>query len=174
MTNTTQTKSKMLEALVQNYGFKKAEYAKLPTIDFVYPDFTADGNTESFRFSQSLRAELRSRANIVRENLAGKNLAWTLEEPIMLEVGKVAPRLGIEDQITGKINSIYSYNPLLFTGEYGNEFAAYVVKPVVDASMAWFELTKEEQTELKEILEKKAQMRPYKNLFQKLFSRETK
>jgi hypothetical protein len=159
----------MLEALVQNYNFKMEKKGKLPTIDFVYPNFTADGNTEEFRFSYSLEQQLRDRAHLVREGLEGRRVAYTLDETTLLEVGKVAPRLGLEEQISGKINSIYSYAPLLFIGVSQNDFKAYVVKPLVDASMAWFELTEEETAKVKNLLEKKAEEKPYKTLIQRIF-----
>jgi len=169
MNNTIKTRSNMLEALVQNYGFKKTSYEKLPTIDFLYPDYTANGNSEDFRFFPKLRSELRERSKIVRENLAGKSLVWTLDEQTMLEVDKIVPRLGLDDQISGKINSIYSYSPFLFVGQNEKDFAAYVVKPVIDASMAWFELTNEEQDKVYALLAKKAADKPYRSFIQRLF-----
>jgi len=154
-------KNETIDALVQSYDFKKVEKGKLPTIDFVYPEKTADGNTEAFRFYPELRAELAEREGVVREGLKGKDVIRTWDDEVLLEVGKIAPRLGLEEQITGKINSIYAYAPLLFVGYKGEEFACYVVKPVIDHSMAWFELTKEEKKGVEEMLVKKAKEKPY-------------
>jgi hypothetical protein len=161
--------SKMLDALVQNYQFKLPKKGKLPTINYVYPDFTADGNTESFRFCSNLRSELSARADIVRNNLAEKRVAYTSSEQMLLEVDEIAPRLGLSDQIHGRINSIYSYSPLLFVGVQNDDFSAYVVKPLIDASMAWFELTQDELHHVHNNLQHKVQLKPYRNFMQRLF-----
>jgi len=161
----------MLEALVQNYHFKIAKPERLPTIDYVFPDYTADGNTEVFRFDAGLRRELSDRADIVRRNLAGKTIAYTLDESILLEVGEIAPRLGLKEQISGEINSPYTYVPLLFIGVSEENFVAYVVKPFIDANMVWFELTPDETQKIKENLEEKAAARPYRTLLQRIFGK---
>jgi hypothetical protein len=158
----------ILAALVQNYRFKRTSNSKLPTIDCVYPSYTSDGNTEAFRFSSDLRGELKERESLVKESLAGKNIIWTTNREILLGAGKLAPRLGLEDQITGKINSIYSYAPILFVGLDSEQFTSYVVKPVIDCSMAWFELTSKETLEVKDYLETKAREKPYRNLIQRI------
>ena len=142
---TTQIQEEMIAALIQNYRFKRTIESRLPTIDFVYPDYTGNGNTEAFRFSETLRRELKERADIVREDLKDKSLLWTPNEAVLLEVGKYFPRLGLDEQISGKINSIYTYSPILFVGFGENDFASYVVKPVVDKSMSWFELSAHEK-----------------------------
>ena len=168
-----QETTQMIEALVHNYAFDRASYEKLPTINFVYPDYTADGNTEAFRFSEELERELNDRANVVREGLDGKTLAWTSDEETMLEVDKIAPRFGLDELISGKINSIYSrYRPFLYVGQDDEEFVAYVVKPLVTAEMAWFELTPEETRALHELLTAKAEERPHRGIIQKLFGRK--
>ena len=171
---TQQTQNKMLEALVQNYDFKKAKYETLPSVDFVYPNYTADGNSEEFRFSSNLRNELAKRSDVVREDLKGKNLVWTLNEKTMYEIAKIAPRLGLEEQMSGAINSIYSYSPILFVGQNDSDFSTFIVKPLVNTSMAWFELTSKEKNEVRALLEKKAEARPYKTFFQRLFSGDAK
>ena len=162
------TQDKMLESLVHNYNFKAQKAGKLPTIDYVYPSYTADGNTEDFRFSESLRYELAERAQVVTDSFKGKKVVYTLDESVMLEVADIAPRLGLKEQIKGEINSIYSYSPLLFIASDGKDFKAYVVKPVIDYSMAWFELTEDETKKVKENLEKKADKKPYKTLAQRV------
>jgi hypothetical protein len=158
----------LLESLIQNYGFKKPEKGKLPTMDYVYPSYTADGNTEEFRFSEGLRRELGARAGIVKDSFKGKSIAYTFNESMMYEVAKIAPRLGLEEQLSGNMNSIYAYPPLLFVGSNGKDFKAYVVKPVADYSMAWFELTDEEAKKVHENLEKKAEEKPYRSMVDKL------
>lgn len=160
-------RNRLTRALVQNYGFKETSLAKLPTIDYVYPDFTADGNTESFRFSEELRRELAAGATKVKQRLSDKSIVWTNNSETLIEVHPIAPRLGLEDQITRKINSIYSYDPILFIGA-DNDFVAYVVKPVINADMAWFELTASETEGVKKMIEKMAAEKPYRTLFQKI------
>jgi hypothetical protein len=159
----------IISALVQNYGFKHVLYEEMPTIDFVYPDYTADGNTEAFRFNHALRSNLLARAEIVRTQLRDSSIIRTFDINLLLEVGIIAPRLGLEEQITGKINGVYSYAPLLFAGFSERAFNTYVVKPIIDASMAWFELTNDETNNTKELLIRKAQEKPYRNFIQRLF-----
>jgi hypothetical protein len=160
--------TQLIKSLIQNYDFKKSKKGKIPTIDYVYPDYTSDGNTEAFRFSSSLRDELRERASIVISDLKGKEVLWTNNEPLLLEVGNIAPRLGLEEQIIGNLNSIYNYAPLLFIGESSEQRSAYVVKPLINISMAWFELTSGEKGEVWAMLERKAEDKPYRNLMQKV------
>lgn len=162
---------RVFKALLQNYGFRKPN-VRLPTINFVYPSFTANENIEEFKFSQTLERELREREYIVREDLRNKKVIWTANEDILLESGEIAPRLGIEEQINGKINSIYSYSPLLFLGANENNFSAYVVKPLIDTSMAWFEFTDEERNNLRELFVKKAEERPYRSLIKRILRRK--
>jgi len=152
----------MLEALAQNYQFKIEKPGKLPSINYVYPDYTADGNTEAFRFDCDLRRELSDRAESVRQNLEGKKVAYTSDKSTLLEVGKIAPRLGLEEQISREINSVYSsYAPLLFIGVDESNFTAYIVKPIIDTSMAWFELTQDETQSVRNMLREKAEAKPY-------------
>ena len=127
---------KVAKALVQNCGFKKAKYEKLPTIDFAYPDYTTDGTTEAFRFDAGLRNELRDRATIVRDKLKDKTIIYTLDQPTLYEVEKIAPRLGMEEDRTK--NTLCPYAPLLFTGLDNEEFEAFVVKPLITNQMNWF------------------------------------
>jgi len=165
-----QKQDHILEALVQNYNFKREKPGKLPTIDYVYPDYTADGNTEAFRFDSGLKSELSDRAKLVRQSLADKQVTYTLDESILLEVGKIAPRLGLKEIIKGEINSVYStYKPLLLIGVNEEDFAAYVIKPVIDGSMAWFELTKDEAQRVRDNLTEKVEAKPYRTLLQKIF-----
>jgi hypothetical protein len=165
-------RNEFIDALVQNYGFERKNLGNMPSVDFVYPNFTADGNTESFRFSTDLRTELQARANIVYTELDGKELIWTPRYETLFEVAEIAPRLGIREQLTEAINSVY-YEPFLFVGvgeKAGQkDIRAYVVKPIVDFNMAWFELTDEEQKKTIGLLEKMAQNKPYKTLMQRLF-----
>jgi hypothetical protein len=168
----------LIKALVQNYGFKRTEFNKLPTMDYVYPDFTGNGNTESYRFSAGLRKDLASRSGVVTADLTGKNIAWTSNERVLLDVDKIAPRLGLEDQITGKINSIYAYPPLLFiaTGNQADSFTSYVVKPVISGfsggpDMAWFEMTSDEKVKTQELIDKYVTEKPYRSLMQRVFGK---
>jgi hypothetical protein len=159
-----------LKALVQNYDFKKAEHNKLPTIDFLYPDYTADGNTEAYRFSSTLRAELAERTPLVREAFQGKDLAWTYNDATLQEIDSIAPRLGIDEIISGRINSIYSIGaPILFVGASDSSFQAYVVKPIVDGHMAWFEFTSQEKCGVSDLLARKAAEKPYRTWTQRVF-----
>ncbi len=161
--------NKVLSSLIQNYSFRRAKESRLPSIDYVYPDFTADGNTEAFRFSENLRAELSQRNNVVRQGLHGRDLTWTTNENVLLEVGKIAPRIGLEEQITGKINSIYSYAPILFLGFSNEDVASYVVKPAITEEMAWFEFSAEEKENVAKLLERMANEKPYRNFLQRIF-----
>ncbi|MBM3232820.1 hypothetical protein FJZ18_01490 [Candidatus Pacearchaeota archaeon] len=165
---------KTIDALVQNYRFKRITNRwKLPSVDFVYPSYTADGNSEAFRLSPELRTGLAARAEVVWDGLEDRDTCWTSDEKVLLEVGKVAPRLGIEEQITRKINSVYSYSPLLFAGFGQNEVNAYVVKPIVNGEMAWFELTPDETGKVGGMLERMAQERPYRNIIQRVMGKKT-
>lgn len=167
------TQKDLFKALIQNYGFKTVKADKLPTVDYVYPDYTADGNTENFRFSSNLRRELRERASVVTTNLHSKEfIAWTHSDAILNEVASIAPRLGIEEQLSGKINSIY-YNPILFIGANSSDasISAYTVKPVIDGSMAWFEFAEQERLAVDANLRRKAEEKPYRGLFARLFDR---
>ncbi|MCD6464089.1 hypothetical protein J7L02_01020 [Candidatus Woesearchaeota archaeon] len=147
----------LLESLVKEYGFKKVKnMSKLPTIDFVYPNTIQDGNTESFRFDDVLRMRLAKRSSIVKEQLAGKKIAYTSDEDLLLEVSNIIPRLGLKELINNEINSVYAYKPLVFIAADEKEFVAYVVKPIVDYSMVWFELTPEETQALQQFLTEKA------------------
>ncbi|MBP7708566.1 hypothetical protein KA107_02680 [Candidatus Pacearchaeota archaeon] len=165
--------NRFIDALVQNYGFKKTTEARMPTVDYVYPNFTADGNTESFRFSESLRAELKSRRGLVYSALAGKDLAWSYEDSIMREVAGIAPRLGIREQLNKEGNFIY-HNPLLFLGVEKTgcpqSAIAYVAKPLVTWDMAWFELTDKELSETRNLLQTLADQKPYRTVMQRIFS----
>ena len=166
---------KILKSLVQNYNFKEVSSKRLPTINFVYPDFTADGNTEDFRFSSTLRRELREREYLVREALKDKSLVWTNNKSTLEEIDPIAPRLGIGDLISERINSVYSgYAPLLFVGANDKSFESYVVKPVVDGSMAWFELTPKERCSVENLLVQKAEARPYQTFIQRILGGKSK
>jgi len=166
-----QKQNSMLESLAQNYNFNIERCGKLPTIDYVYPDYLKDGNTEQFRFSSTLRKELSDRAYIVRNDLKNKKVAYTLNEKILQEVGKIAPRLGIAEQLSGKYNTIY-HDPLLFVGLNESDFSAYIVKIVADGNGAWFELTPQEKQGIRENLNKKAEEKPYRTLLQRIFGRQ--
>lgn len=165
------TNQDLIKALVQNYGFKKTNEARLPTIDYAYPENICDGNSEEFRFSQSLRVELHRGAGHIRCTFVGKDILWTMQEDILDGVDKIAKRLGIEAQISGRINSIYAYSPLLFTGFGKDESVSYVVKPVIDHSFAWFTLTKPENEEVRKFLEERARENPYRGIFQRFLWR---
>jgi hypothetical protein len=167
-----QNKNQTIKSLAKNYSFKIEKPGKLPTIDYVYPDYIKDGNSEAFRFYEGLRKELSDRAEIVRTGLKDKDIAYTLSDSILLEVGEIAPRLGLKELIKNEINSIYScYSPLLFVGINETDFAAYVVKVIPDGDMAWFELTKSETDNIKDNLIKKAEEKPYKTLLQKILGK---
>ncbi|MDP3882162.1 MAG: hypothetical protein Q8Q31_04780 [Nanoarchaeota archaeon] len=159
----------MVKALVQNQGFKRTDFDKLPTIDFVYPDFTADGLTEEFRFERGLRRQLAERTDLVRDKLRNKEIVWTSDEKVLLEVHPITPRLRLEEQINGNVNTIYNYAPMLFAGFDKSDFGVYVVKPIVNESMAWFELTTDEKIATYGLLMKKAEDRPYRTWTQRLF-----
>lgn len=162
-------KNEVLEALVRNYGFKKAEFQRLPTIDYAYPDYVANGNNEEFRFSPELRYELAQRKGEVTKDLENKSIVWTYDEGTLREIGNIAPRLGLKELIDGEINSIYSFAaPILFVGMEGEALTAYVVKAIPDNRMAWFELTPSEKEEVKNLIKQKAKEKPAKGLVQKL------
>ncbi len=165
----TKKEDYMLEALAQNYSFKIKKQSKLPPINYVYPDYTSDGNAEDFRFDSGLRKKLSTRENIIRQNLNGKKIAYTSDKSILLEVGEIAPRLGLKEQISGEVRGSYIYAPLLFVGKNGIGFTAYVVKPIIDASMAWFELTQDETKNIRKNLKEKIEAKPYKTLLQRIF-----
>jgi hypothetical protein len=163
-----ENRTKMLKALIQNYGFKIMKNNKMPTINLVYPSYTADGNTEEFRFSESLCRELSARASIVKTDLSDKLIVWTNDEDTVIGLDKLIPRMRLEEQT--KINSIYSYAPLLVVGAGDESLSAYIVKPIVDGRIAWFELTGEEKGKIEKHLSEKAEARPYRNLIQRIFS----
>ncbi|GEM_PF-1617458 len=156
----------LVQALLQNSGFKAVK-GNLPTIDFVYPAYTADGLSEAFRFSHTLLNELAEGKGRVVSTVAEKTVVWTAEESLLLQVDPIAPRLRLKEQISGKVNSIYSYAPMLFVGVNDADFVAYVVKPIIDARMAWFELTPEETIGVRSILEKCAEANPYRSPLQR-------
>lgn len=164
----TPQRHRMLDALVQNYQFKKVKSGRLPTIDYVYSAVVEDGNSEAFRFDGRLRRQLSLRAQGVHESLTDKLVAYTTDENMLLEVGEIAPRLGLREQITGEVNSVYTYAPLLLVGVDVDAFEAYVVKPVVDASMAWFELSDAEREGVHGLLSHKAEEKPYRTLLQRI------
>jgi hypothetical protein len=164
--------NKTIKSLAKNYSFKIEKAGKLPTIDYVYPDYIQDGNSEAFRFYEGLRKELSTRAEIVRDGLKDKEVAYTLNDSTLLEVGEIAPRLGLKELIKNEINSIYScYSPLLFIGMNEKDFTAYVVKVIPDGDMAWFELTKSETDSIKDNLIKKAEEKPYKSLLERILGK---
>lgn len=69
--------NKLLKGLVQNYGFTKTNFSNLLTIDYIYPNYVQDGNNEEFRYSDTLKSELRARAKNVRSSLNDKKIVWT-------------------------------------------------------------------------------------------------
>lgn len=156
MTN-REIERKTLKALVQKCEFKEVEYAKIPTIDFVYPDYTLDTTREDFRFDKRLRNELAEREPIVRAKLKDKNLIWAYNTTIP-DLDKTLPRLDLE-----KITAIYPHDPFLFAAIKNQEFDAYIVRPIICCNqMAWFELTNEETEEVQRLVYQMAEENPVK------------
>ena len=162
--------NQILGALVQNFGFQHPKKGKLPTVDFVYPDYIADGLSEAFRFYESLRQELSERSPLVQKSFEDKEVIYTNNEAVLLEVAEVAPRLRLKEQIKGEVNSIYAYCPLLFVGAdpTDSEYSIFVVNPIPGSWMAWFELTKEETQKIIELLRLKAKEKPCRNIWQRI------
>jgi len=161
----------VLKALIQNFEFRIER--GLPTVNFVYPDYTADGLTEMFRFDSGLRHQLWERAHRVHDSLGGRQVAHTLSESILLEVDKIVPRLRLGEHIRGKVNVIYPYAPILFVGIGEADFSAFIVRPIVDASMAWFELTQAETDGVRDLLLAKAESKPYRSFLQRVLNVRT-
>lgn len=153
--------NELLKALIQNYDFKQVKVTELPTIDYVYPSNCAFGNSEIFRFDPDLRNELSAGASKVRQTLQVKILAYTFNNSILSAVDKIEPSIGLDDLLSERINSIYAYEPFLFVGLDETNFVAYVVKPIVDGRMAWFELSSATNERVKEYLQTKATEKPY-------------
>lgn len=166
---TKEKPKRMLESLVQNHNFRVIDYEKLPSIDFVYPSYTMDGNSEAFRFDESLRYQLSKGEESVRISLRDKKIAFSNEESLLLEVGQISPRLGLKEQLSREINSIYSYKPVLLIGTKNDSFISYVIKPIITYHMAWFELNPQENEEIESILIKKSEEKPYRGFLQRNF-----
>lgn len=163
-------KNLTLKALIQNFGFSVCRSEEeLPPIDYVYPSYTADGLTESFRFCAELRYDLSKRESVVQDTLKGKEIILTRDQALLLEVDEIAPRLRLKEQLSDRCNSVYNYYPILFVGgSDDSNLTIFLVKPTVVRTMAWFEFTEDETSKICRILTGKANKKPYRSLWQKL------
>lgn len=152
----------MFKALVQNYQFKEEKKGSHPSVDYIYAP-GSDGTDESFRCDEGLRIHLHKTAKVVKECLDSRRVIYTMEKVLLDEVSDIAPRLSIREEQSGEINTVYSrYSPLLFLATDSADFHPYVVKPIINRVMAWFELGDVEKGLLLKNLAQKADVKPYR------------
>jgi len=105
----------------------------------------------------------------VRRSLEDKKIIATHNKEVLLGIDQIALRLDLREQIT-KYGDLY--DPLLVVGldKKGteNNFIAYVVIPIMNGQMAWFELTEKENIDVRNYLMELAEEKPYKSLIERI------
>ena len=106
-----------------------------------------------------MRNELAKRVPLAKQNLEGRDLGYILAEKTLGEVGKIIPRLKLNET-----SRIYPSSPRLFVGFNETDMVCYVVRQILYSQdyATWFELTGEETQKVQELLTKKAEERPYR------------